>query len=205
MIGGLAVALLIALPLGIVAALKPHGAVDGAAMLVSFLGVSIPNFWLGPLLILLFAVELGWLPIDERGGLAHLVLPALTLGTSMAAMLARMIRTSLLEVLGEDYVRTARAKGLGEWQVISCHALRNAMIPVVTVLGLEVGTLLSGAIITESIFNWPGLGTLLLDSIQTRNYPLVQGCVLFIAGLYVAVNLATDVVYAWIDPRVRLS
>jgi peptide/nickel transport system permease protein len=205
MLGAIAIALMIALPLGIVAAVKPHGLVDGSAMVVSLLGVSIPNFWLGPLLILVFAVQLDWLPINGRGGLAHLVLPAITLGTAMAAMVSRMVRTSLLEVLGEDYIRTARAKGLSETRVLLRHALRNALIPVVTILGLQVGVLLSGAIITESIFDWPGLGHLLLSGITQRNYPLVQGCVLFIATIYVLVNLATDIAYAWIDPRVRLS
>jgi peptide/nickel transport system permease protein len=205
MLGAIAIALMIALPLGIVAAVKPHGLVDGSAMVVSLLGVSIPNFWLGPLLILVFAVQLDWLPINGRGGLAHLVLPAITLGTAMAAMVSRMVRTSLLEVLGEDYIRTARAKGLSETRVLLHHALRNALIPVVTILGLQVGVLLSGAIITESIFDWPGLGHLLLAGINQRNYPLVQGCVLFIATIYVLVNLATDIAYAWIDPRVRLS
>jgi peptide/nickel transport system permease protein len=205
MLGAIAIALMIALPLGIVAAVKPHGLVDGSAMVISLLGVSIPNFWLGPLLILVFAVQLDWLPINGRGGLAHLVLPAITLGTSMAAMVSRMVRTSLLEVLGEDYIRTARAKGLSETRVLLRHALRNALIPVVTILGLQVGVLLSGAIITESIFDWPGLGHLLLSGITQRNYPLVQGCVLFIATIYVLVNLATDIAYAWIDPRVRLS
>jgi peptide/nickel transport system permease protein len=205
MLGAMVIALVIALPLGIVSALRPHGLLDGSAMVISLLGVSIPNFWLGPLLILLFAVQLDWLPIHGRGSLAHLVLPAITLGTAMAAMVSRMVRTALLEVLGEDYIRTARAKGLSAARVLVHHALRNAMIPVVTILGLQVGVLLSGTIITESIFDWPGLGTLLLDGINNRDYPMVQGCVLFIASVYVLVNLATDLTYAWIDPRVRLA
>ncbi len=205
MAGALLVALLIALPLGIVSALRPYGVVDGSAMLVSFLGISIPNFWLGPLLILLFAIQLDWLPVNERGGLEHLVLPSITLGTAMAAMLARLIRSSLLEALDQDYVRTARAKGLPEWRVVIRHALPNALIPVVTVLGLQVGSLLSGAIITESIFDWPGLGTLLLQGITSRDYPLVQGCILVISIIYVVVNLGTDLAYRWADPRVRLE
>ena len=205
MAGAISIALLIALPLGILAAIKPYGFLDGAAMLVSFLGVSMPGFWLGLLLVLLFAVRLDWLPVNERGGLDHLVLPALTLGMSMAAMLSRMIRSSLLEVLGEDYIRTARAKGLFERSVILKHALRNALLPIITILGLQVGGLLSGAIITESIFDWPGLGTLLLQGIYTRNYTLVQGCILFIATIYVLVNLVTDIAYGWADPRVRLE
>ncbi|MCP4698868.1 MAG: ABC transporter permease, partial [Gammaproteobacteria bacterium] len=198
MAGAMFFAFLIAVPLGIVSALKPYGLLDGTAMLVSFIGVSMPNFWLGPLLILLFAIQLDWLPVNERGGLAHLILPALTLGASMAAMLSRMIRASLLEVLDEDYVRTARAKGLPERKVILKHAMRNALIPVITIIGLQVGVLLSGAIITESIFDWPGLGSLLLDGIYTRDYPLVQGCILFIAAIYVLVNLVTDIAYAWV-------
>lgn len=203
MVGAMAVALMVALPLGILAALRPGTWVDGLAMGISMGGVSIPNFWLGPLLILLFSVELGWLPISGRGGPLHLLLPAITLGTAAAAMLSRMVRTSLLEALHEDYVRTARAKGLSETRVVLRHALPNAAIPVITVVALEVGTLLSGAVITESIFDWPGLGTLLLDAITNRDYPVVQGCVLVIALIYVMANLVADLAYAWADPRVR--
>jgi ABC-type dipeptide/oligopeptide/nickel transport system permease component len=204
MLGAMAVALLMALPLGIVSALKPYGWLDGASMLISFLGISIPNFWLGPMLIILFSIQLGWLPVNERGGIEHLILPAITLGTAMAAMLSRMIRASLLEVLDEEYITNARAKGLPERLVIFKHALRNALIPVITIIGLQVGVLLSGAIITEAIFDWPGLGSLLLEGIYSRNYPLVQGCILIIASVYVLVNLLTDLAYAWADPRVRL-
>ena len=205
MLGAMTFALLIAVPLGIISAIKPHGLLDGGAMMVSFIGVSMPNFWLGPLLIILFAIQLDWLPINERGGLEHLILPSLTLGASMAAMLSRMIRASLLEVLDEDYIRTARSRGLPARKIVLKHAMRNALIPVITIIGLQVGVLLSGAIITEAIFDWPGLGTLLLEGIYTRNYPLVQGCILFIAAIYVLVNLATDITYGWADPRVRLS
>lgn len=204
MAGAMVVALLTAVPLGVLAAIRPFGLMDGAAMLIALLGVSMPSFWLGPLLILLFAIRLDWLPVNERGGLSHLILPALTLGASIAAILSRMIRTSLLDALSEEYVRTARAKGLLERTVILKHALRNAMIPIVTVVGLQVGGLLSGAIITESIFDWPGLGSLLLDGIYARDYTLVQGCILFIAAIYVLVNLMTDIAYGWADPRVRL-
>lgn len=205
MVGAMLVALFVAFPLGILSALKPYGLLDSSSMLVSFLGVAIPNFWLGPLLIILFSIKLDWLPINERGGLEHLILPSITLGTAMAAMLSRMIRSSLLEVLGEDYVQNARAKGLVERKVIIKHALRNALIPVITIIGLQIGVLLSGAIITEAIFDWPGMGSLLLDGIYSRNYPLVQGCILVIASIYVIVNLLTDIAYAWVDPRVRLS
>ena len=203
MLGAMLVALAVALPLGLLAALHHGRWLDQLASGFAVLGVATPNFWLGPLLILAFAVKLDWLPVNERGGLSHLVLPAVTLGTSMAALLSRMTRTALVEVLGEDYIRTARAKGLRERNVLLVHALRNALIPVVTVIGLQVGVLLSGAIITESIFDWPGLGTLLLGGIYGRDYPLVQGCVLVIALTYVAVNLATDLAYGWIDPRIR--
>lgn len=205
MAGAMTIALLMAFPLGILSALKPYGPLDSASMFVSFIGVSMPNFWLGPLLIILFSVQLDWLPINERGGIAHLILPSITLGTAMAAMLSRMIRSSMLEVLGEDYVQNARAKGLPGWKIILKHALRNALIPVITIIGLQVGVLLSGAIITEAIFDWPGMGSLLLEGIYSRNYPLVQGCILTIATIYVLVNLITDIAYAWVDPRVRLS
>jgi peptide/nickel transport system permease protein len=205
MLGAMAIAVLMAFPLGILSAIKPYGILDGISMFISFLGISMPHFWLGPLLIIFFSIELNWLPINERGGLDHLILPAITLGTAMAAMLSRMIRSSLLEVLGEDYIRNARAKGLPEYKVIVKHALRNALIPVITILGLQIGVLLSGAIITEYIFDWPGMGSLLLDGIYNRNYPLVQGCILFIAAIYVIMNLLTDIAYAWADPRVRLS
>ena len=203
MMGGMAVALAVALPLGLMAALHHGRWLDQLASLFAVLGVATPNFWLGPLLILAFAIRLDWLPVNERGTLAHLVLPSITLGTAMAALLSRMTRMALVEVLGEDYIRTARAKGLGAWAVVIVHALSNALIPVVTVIGLQIGVLLSGAIITERIFDWPGLGTLLLDGIHGRDYPLVQGCILVIAVTYVAVNLLTDLVYGWIDPRIR--
>ena len=203
MLGAMAVAFALAFPLGIVAALHHGRWPDHVASFFALLGVAIPNFWLGPLLILLFAVHLDWLPVNERGGLEHLVLTAITLGTALAALLSRMTHTSLVEVLGEDYIRTARAKGVPERTVVARHALRNAAIPVVTVAGLQVGALLSGAIVTESIFDWPGLGSLLLEGIYGRNYPLVQGCVLVIAITYIAINLATDLVYGWLDPRIR--
>lgn len=195
---------LIAIPLGIVAALREGTAVDNASVLFSLLGVSIPNFWLGPLLIILFSIQLGWFPVSGRGGVGSLVLPAITLGTALAAILSRMTRASLLERLGEDYLTVARAKGLSEWKVILKHALRNALIPVITVMGLQFGALLSGAIITENVFSWPGIGTLLINAIEARDYPLIQGCILFITLSYVLVNLLTDLIYGWVDPRIRL-
>jgi ABC-type dipeptide/oligopeptide/nickel transport system permease component len=172
-------------------------------MFLALLGVSMPNFWLGPLLIWVFSIQLGWFPVSGRGGLAHLLLPAFTLGASMAAIVARMTRSSVLEVLREDYVMTARAKGLPEARIILKHVLRNAMLPVLTVVGLQFGALLAGSIITETIFSWPGLGTLMVKAIQTRDYPVVQGCVLVIALSYVLVNLLTDLLYGVIDPRIR--
>lgn len=205
MFGAMFIAVLIAFPLGILSALKPYGFTDAISMTVSFIGISMPNFWLGPILIIVFAIELDWLPANERGNFLNLILPSITLGTAMAAMLSRMIRSSLLEVLGEDFIKNARARGLSERKVVLKHALRNSMIPVITIIGLQVGVLLSGAIITEAIFDWPGLGSLLLDGINSRNYPLVQGCILFIASIYVFVNLITDILYAYADPRVRLQ
>jgi peptide/nickel transport system permease protein len=204
-LAGLTTAVVIAFPLGIVSAIR-HGTVwDGAAMSFSLLGVSIPHFWLGPLLILVFSVWLGWLPVSGREGWASLVLPALTLGTALAAILSRMVRATLLEVLGEDFIRTARAKGLAERVVIVRHALRNAMLPVATLLGLQLGTLLGGAVITEMVFSWPGLGQLTIEAINRRDYPVLQACVLFISVTYVVVNTLTDIAYGWLDPRVRLE
>jgi peptide/nickel transport system permease protein len=199
----LALAVLAAVPLGVLAARRRGGASDRAAMGLALLGMSVPTFWLGPLLMLVFAVWLGWTPISGRDGLDSLILPAVTLGTGMAAVLARMTRASLLDTLGEDYIRTARAKGLSEARVVWGHALRNAALPVVTVLGMQLGALLGGAVITETVFSWPGIGSLLIESIQRRDYPVVQGCVLLVSVTYVLVNTATDVLYAWLDPRVR--
>jgi len=204
-VAALAVAAAVALPLGILAARNRGGLADSAAMGVALLGLSIPSFWLGPLLILLFSVVLGWTPVSGREGLASLVLPALTLGTGMAAVLARMLRSSLLETLSEDFVRTARAKGLSPAAVLRRHALRNAALPVVTVFGMQAGALFSGAVITETVFAWPGVGSLLVDAIQRRDFPVVQGCVLLISTTYVVVNAGTDLAYAWLDPRVRLT
>ncbi|BDG15679.1 nickel ABC transporter permease [Thermus brockianus] len=197
------VALLTGIPLGILAALRPGSSLDLLVMVLALLGVSMPVFWFGLLAILIFSVELGWFPVAGKGSLAHLVLPAVTLGVNATALLARMTRGTLLEVLSQDYIRTARAKGLAERVVIFKHALRNALIPVVTVAGLEFGSLLAGAVITETIFAWPGLGQLLVGSILARDYPVVQGAVLLVAVTFILVNLLVDLAYAWIDPRVR--
>jgi peptide/nickel transport system permease protein len=197
------ISLLIALPAGILSGIRQYSVWDHSTMFLALLGVSMPNFWLGPLLIWVFSIQLGWFPVSGKGGLAHLLLPALTLGASMAAIVARMTRSSVLEVLREDYVMTARAKGLSEARIILKHVLRNALLPVLTVVGLQFGALLAGSIITETIFSWPGLGTLMVKAIQTRDYPVVQGCVLVISLSYVLVNLLTDLLYGVIDPRIR--
>jgi len=197
------VAVLTGIPLGILAALRPGSSLDLSVMVLALLGVSMPVFWFGLLAILIFSVGLGWFPVAGKGTLAHLILPAITLGINATALLARMTRGTLLEVLSQDYIRTARAKGLAERVVIFKHALRNALIPVVTVVGLEFGTLLSGAVITETIFAWPGLGQLLVGSILARDYPVVQGAVLLVAITFVLINLLVDLLYATIDPRVR--
>jgi ABC-type dipeptide/oligopeptide/nickel transport system permease component len=201
----MAVAILIALPLGIIAAVWRGTVIDYSAMTLSLVGISVPNFWLGPLLAIVFAVELGWLPVGGRGTLAHLVLPAVTLGAALSAILARMTRASLLEELREPYVLAARAKGVSRARAVLHHALRNSLIPIVTILGLQFGVVLTGAVITETIFAWPGIGRLLIQSISFRDYPTVQGCVLLIAVTYVGVNLITDLTYGFLDPRIRVD
>ena len=201
----LLVALLLAVPLGITAAVKKETAWDAGAMGIALFGVSIPNFWMGPMLILVGALWLGWFPVSGRDGIASLVLPALTLGTALAAILSRMIRSALLEVLNEDFMRTARGKGLAERTVIVRHGLRNALLPVITLVGLQLGTLLSGAVITETVFSWPGIGSLVVEAIHRRDYPVVQATVLCISVSYVVLNVLTDLVYARVDPRVRLG
>lgn len=204
-LASLFVAVLVAFPLGMLAATHRNSLWDQAAMGFSLLGISVPHFWLGPILILVFSLWLGLFPVSGREGLASLVLPALTLGTALAAILSRMVRASLLEVLNEDYVRTARAKGLTEYRVIVGHALRNALLPVITLLGLQLGALLGGAVITETVFSWPGIGQLTVEAINRRDYPVVQACVLLISVTYVVINTLTDVAYAWFDPRLRFA
>jgi peptide/nickel transport system permease protein len=197
------VSLLLAVPLGILAAYHRGGSVDHLSRFFALLGVSIPNFWLGPVLILVFSIHLGLFPVSGRSGPASLVLPAITLGTALAGLLTRMVRSSLSEELHKDYLVTARAKGLSRRTVLVRHAFKNALVPVVTIVGLQFGALLTGAIITETIFSWPGLGRLIIQGIRLRDYPLVQGGVLVIALTYVLLNLLTDLVYAWLDPRIR--
>jgi len=204
-LAALVFAVLIAFPLGMLAAVRKGGAWDDGAMVFSMIGISIPNFWMGPILILVFSLWLGWFPVSGREGPTSLILPALTLGTAMAAILSRMVRTTVLEVLGEDYIRTAYAKGLDSRTVLLRHALRNALLPVITLLGLQLGALLAGAVITEIVFSWPGVGQLTIEAIQRRDYPVVQACVLLVSVTYVVVNTATDLVYAWLDPRIRIG
>lgn len=204
-VAAMIVAILIAIPLGVVAAVWRGTAADYGAMTFALAGVSIPNFWLGPLLAIVFAVELGWLPVSGRGTLAHLILPAVSLGLALAAILARMTRASLLEELRELYVRAARARGASRVAAITAHALRNSMIPLLTIVALQFGAVLTGAVITETIFAWPGIGRLLIQSIGFRDYPMVQGCILLIAVTYVTVNLVTDLMYGVLDPRIRLE
>ncbi|HVB87254.1 MAG TPA: nickel ABC transporter permease [Candidatus Dormibacteraeota bacterium] len=201
----LLVCLAISIPAGILAAHRRGTAADHAVGVFTLLGLSVPNFALGPVLILFFSVLLGWLPVSGRGGIGHLVLPAITLGAALAAILTRMVRTSVIEELSSDYVRTARAKGLSEAAVLFRHAFRNALIPILTVVGLQFGTLLAGTIVTETIFSWPGIGRLTVQAIEARDYPLLQGCILLIAFSYVAVNFLTDVVYVFVDPRVKMQ
>ena len=204
-LAAMAVAIAFAIPLGIVAAVFRGTAVDHAAMTLALAGISMPNFWLGPLLAILFAVSLGWLPVSGTGTPAHLVLPAVTLGAALAAILARMTRASLLEELRELYVLAARARGVSRSRAILRHAFRNSLIPIVTIIGLQFGAVLTGTIVTETIFAWPGVGRLLIQAINFRDYPLVQGCVLFISFTYVIMNLLTDLTYGWLDPRIRFE
>lgn len=196
-------AVLLSVPLGVIAAVRRGKGIDHFVGFVSLLGVSLPNFAIGPLLILLFSIVLGLLPVSGRDGFLHLILPAITLGGGAAAVMTRMVRGSMLEEMRQEYVRTARAKGLGERAVIFGHALRNSLIPVITLLGLQAGMLLTGTMITEIIFSWPGIGRLTYQAISARDYPLAQGCFLTIALTYILVNLATDVVYSVVDPRIR--
>ena len=209
-IAALVLALVLALPAGILAALRRGRALDQSLSVVSLSGLSVPGIALGPVLILIFSIGLGWTPVSGANsggstsiGWGYLVLPAITMGASLAAILTRMVRTAMLEELGQDYIRTARSKGLGETAVVWRHALPNALIPIVTIVGLQFGALLAGAIVTEKIFSWPGLGRLVVDAISNRDYALVQGCLLAIGLTYVLMNFLTDVAYRWINPRMR--
>lgn len=201
-LSAMAMAIVISFPLATLAAVNKGAWIDRGSLLFSLLGLSLPNFWLGPLLMIIFSIQLGWTPVSGRGGIDHLLLPSLTLGLGMAAILTRILRTSLLQVVNEDYVRTARAKGLSEKAVWFKHTLRNALLSVITIMSLQFGSLLAGSIITETVFSWPGIGRLTVQAIQSRDYPLVQGCVLVIATSYLLVNLLTDIFYQLVDPRI---
>jgi peptide/nickel transport system permease protein/oligopeptide transport system permease protein len=204
-LASMAVAIAIGVPLGLMAALLRNSWLDAGSMVVALLGVSMPSFWLGLLLIFTFSLHLGWFPATGGGDLWHLVLPSVTLGMIASAIIARLTRSSMLEVLGQDYVRTARAKGLAWWGVVVRHALKNALIPVITIFGLQFGNLLAGAVIVETVFSRPGLGRLIVGGILAKDFPLVQGTVLFVATAYVMINVLVDITYAFVDPRIRFG
>ncbi|MCU1475536.1 MAG: transporter permease [Subtercola sp.] len=203
--GAMVFALIVAIPAGIIAAVKRGSAADSSVVATVLVGQSTPAFFVGIILILVFAVNLHWLPAGGMGGFNHLILPAITLGLYSMAMIARLLRSSLIDQLGEDYIRTARSKGLSRWQVIRDHGLQNAALPVITIIGLEIGSLLGGAILTEQVFSWPGVGRLTVEAITNRDFPLMQAIVLFLSVIFVVANLVVDIAYAFLDPRVRLS
>ena len=201
----LALSLIIAVPIGIISALKRDTKIDGFAMVAAMLGQSVPGFWLGLMLILVFSVQLGWLPTSGRQGPQYLILPAVSLGLALAGRNARLVRSCMLEVLNEDYIRTARAKGLREWRVINKHALKNALLPIVTVVGLELGFLLGGTVVIETVFSWPGVGLLAVQAISGRDYPVAQAVILISSVVFVLINLAVDLLYMWLDPRISYA
>ncbi len=207
-ISGVLLAIIIAIPIGVFTAVRQYSLWDSGIMIVTLLGVSMPNFWMGLMLILLFALNLNWLPAVGQpswsmNGLRALILPTISLGTGTAAVITRMTRSTMLDVIRQDYIRTARAKGVGEFYVISKHALKNALIPVITVIGIEFGSLLGGAILTESVFSWPGVGRLLVEAIRQKDTPRVMGIVIFLAVAFSIVNLIVDILYAYVDPRIK--
>ena len=207
-IAGILVACLIGIPTGIISAKKQYTAVDNVSMIIALIGVAMPNFWFGLLVVILFALKLGWLPSQGMGEgfiplIRSLILPALTLGTGSAAMITRMTRSSMLEVIRQDYIGTARSKGISEKAVTYRHMLRNALIPIVTAIGLQFGTLLGGAMLTETVFSWPGLGRLMVESIKSKDIPMVLGSVIFLAIMFSVVNLIVDLIYAFVDPRIK--
>lgn len=197
------IAVVIGVPIGILSATKQYSVMDSVTMLLALLGVSMPVFWLGLLLILLFSVKLKWLPSAGSGTWKHIILPAVSLGAGMMATVTRMTRSSMLEVIRQDYIRTARAKGVSERVVINKHALKNALIPIITVVGLQFGSLLGGAVITETVFSWPGVGRLMIDGIRMKDTPVVLACVIFMAVTFSIINLIVDILYAFVDPRIR--
>ncbi|WP_069649789.1 nickel ABC transporter permease [Caloranaerobacter ferrireducens] len=202
-IAGVLVAIIIGIPVGIISATRQYSLFDNVSMIGALLGVSMPNFWFGLMLVLVFSVMLGWFPSGGDNGLSSLVLPAITLGTSAAALITRMTRSSMLEVIRQDYIRTARAKGVLEKKVINKHALKNALIPIITVVGLQFGYLLGGAVLTETVFSWPGVGRLLVDAIRQKDTPMVLASVVFVSVTFSFVNLMVDILYAYVDPRIK--
>ncbi len=200
---GTIIAIIIGVPVGILSATRQYSWIDSSSMIMALLGVSMPNFWLGLMLILVFSVTLGWLPSGGFMGMSSLILPALTLGTGSAAIITRMTRSSMLEVIRQDYIRTARAKGVAENAVINRHALKNALIPVITVIGLQFGYLLGGAVLTETVYSWPGVGRMMVDAIRQKDTPTVLGAVVFLAATFSLVNLAVDILYGFVDPRIK--
>ena len=204
-ISALLLSLVIAIPIGIISAIKRDTKVDGFAMVAAMLGQSVPGFWLGLMLILIFSVQLGWLPTSGRQGPQYLILPAVSLGLALAGRNARLVRSCMLEVLNEDYIRTARAKGLREWRVINKHALKNALLPIVTVVGLELGFLLGGTVVIETVFSWPGVGLLAVQAISGRDYPVAQAVILISSVVFVLINLTVDLLYMWLDPRISYA
>jgi peptide/nickel transport system permease protein len=202
-VAGIICSMLIGVPLGIIASVRRGGWIDAFCMTLSYLGASVPVYWLGLMLVFVFAFSLGWMPSSGGGSLRHLILPALSLGLINAGLIARLVRSSMIEVLGEDYMRTGRAKGLTPRLLLWRHGIKNAMIPVVTMIGLQFGNMLAGTVVTETVFSRPGVGRMIVNAIIAKDYPLVQGSVLFLAVLYVLVNLAVDIAYAWLDPRIR--
>ena len=204
-LAGVMVSVVLGITTGLVSAVKRNTILDHLSMVTAIGGICIPNFWLGLLLIMFFSVSLGWLPSGGRGGIAYLVLPTIALAARLVAVIARLTRSAMLEVISQDYIRTARAKGLGGRVVLMRHALPNAMIPVVTIVGLQFGTLLAGSVVVEIVFTWPGMGSLLITAVNTRDYPMVQGVILFYTIAFMLVNLLTDLAYGFFDPRIRLA
>lgn len=204
-VAALLVSLIIAITIGVLSAVRKDSKIDTISMVLALVGQSVPGFWLGLMLILVFAVKLGWLPTSGRHGFEYLILPSLSLGLALAGRNARLVRSCMLEVLSEDYIRTARAKGLSEWRVINKHALANALLPIITIVGLELGSLLGGAVITETVFSWPGIGLLAVQSITGRDYPVVQAVIIVSAVGFILINLVVDLLYSWLDPRISLS
>ena len=204
-LAALALSLTIAIPIGVLSAIRRNSKTDSVAMVFALLGQSVPGFWLGLMLILVFSVQLGWLPTSGRAGPQDLILPAVSLGLALAGRNARLVRSCMLEVLNEDYIRTARAKGLPEWRVINKHALKNALLPIVTVVGLELGFLLGGTVVIETVFSWPGVGLLAVQAISGRDYPVAQAVILISSVFFVLINLAVDLLYTWLDPRISFA